>query len=161
MNIRKLEERDIARCLEIYNYYIENTTYSFEEEPLTYERFAERVNLIRSSYPFIVCEDGEAVVGYAYLDRFHERSAYRYTADLSIYLDKNELARGTGGKLLREIEKLGREQGITNIISLVTGENDRSCAFHEKHGFERVGRLKNVGVKFARILDVFYYQKSI
>lgn len=161
MKVRKLEENDIARCLEIYNYYIEETTVSFEEETLTTERFAERVHRICSEYPFIDAEDGGRVVGYAYLDRFHERSAYRYTSDLSIYLDKDCLARGTGGVLLEEIERLGKKQGITSIISLATGENSRSCAFHEKHGFKLVGRLEKVGVKFGRELDVFYYQKQL
>lgn len=161
MNIRNLTECDIARCLEIYNYYIEETTVSFEEEPLTLERFSERVNGIRAKYPFIVAEDGEKIVGYAYLDLFHERSAYRFTADLSIYLDKDLLAKGTGRLLLDEIERRGKDMGITNIISLVTGENARSAAFHEKHGFRLVGRLEKVGVKFGKILDVFYYQKAL
>ena len=161
MIVRKLTENDIGRCLEIYNYYIEETTVSFEEEPLAYDAFAARVGRISASYPFVVAEEDGVVVGYAYLDRFHERSAYRFTADLSIYLDKNCLARGTGGMLLEETEKLGAEMGITNIISLVTGENARSVAFHEKHGFKQVGCLEKVGVKFGKVLDVFYFQKSI
>ena len=161
MTVRKLNDGDIVRCLEIYNYYIEETTVSFEETPLTLEKFTERVNRIREEYPFIVAEDGKKVVGYAYLDRFHERSAYRFTADLSIYLDKDLLAKGTGGLLLDEIERRGKDMGITNIISLVTGENVRSAAFHEKHGFRLVGRLEKVGVKFGKILDVFYYQKAL
>ena len=156
MTVRKLNDGDIVRCLEIYNYYIEETTVSFEETPLTLEKFTERVNRIREEYPFIVAEDDEKIVGYAYLDRFHERSAYRFTADLSIYLDKDLLAKGTGGLLLDEIERRGKDMGITNIISLV-----RSAAFHEKHGFRLVGRLEKVGVKFGKILDVFYYQKAL
>lgn len=161
MNIRKPKKEDIARCLEIYNYYIEETTVSFEEEPLSLEAFTARVERICAEFPFIVAEDCGDVVGYAYLDRFHERSAYRYTADLSIYLDKNLLSRGTGGLLLAEIEQLGKKRGITNIISLITGENARSVSFHEKHGFKLAGKLEKVGVKFGKVLDVFYYQKSL
>ena len=54
MIVRKLTENDIGRCLEIYNYYIEETTGSFEEEPLAYDAFAARVGRISASYPFVV-----------------------------------------------------------------------------------------------------------
>ncbi len=161
MTVRNIRSSDIARCLEIYNYYIEKTTVSFEEKPLSLGDFTERVKKIAENYPFIVADDGEKTVGYAYLDRFHERSAYRYTADLSIYLDRDCIAKGTGGMLLDEIERRGKSMGIKNVISLITEENALSVAFHEKHGFRPVGRLEKVGVKFGRSLDVLYYQKSL
>ncbi len=161
MTIRDIRGGDIARCLEIYNYYIEKTTVSFEEKPLPLGEFTERVERIARRYPFIVADDGVKIVGYAYLDSFHERSAYRYTADLSIYLDKELLAKGTGGLLLDEIERRGKSAGITNIISIITEENARSVSFHSKHGFSLVGRLEKVGVKFGRTLDVLYYQKTL
>ncbi len=161
MKIRPLENNDIPRILEIYNYYITDTTVSFEEAPLTLEAFTARVDSIRKNYPFIVAEENGTVIGYAYLDRFHERSAYRHTADLSIYLDKDCLSKGTGSVLLEHIENLSRRQGITSIISLVTGENIRSIAFHRKHSYREVGIMKNVGIKFNRPLDVFYFQKEL
>ncbi len=161
MKIRPLKHSDLPRILQIYNYYITDTTVSFEEEPLTLEAFTSRVDSICKNYPFIVAEEDGLVIGYAYLDRFHERSAYRYTADLSIYLDKDRLSKGTGSVLLEKIEELGRQQGITSIISLVTGENTRSIAFHKKHSYREVGIMKNVGIKFNRSLDVCYFQKEL
>lgn len=40
--IRKAELKDCGACVEIYNYYIENTTVTFEETPLTVEEFEAR-----------------------------------------------------------------------------------------------------------------------
>lgn len=57
MKIRKLEEKDIASCLEIYNYYIENTSFTLEEDSLTLDEFKERCKSIKSKYPYIVAEN--------------------------------------------------------------------------------------------------------
>ena len=101
------------------------------------------------------------VVGYAYLDKYNERSAYRYTADLSVYLDKNCVAKGTGSLLYERVERAAGDMGIRNIVSLVTEENEHSKAFHTRHGFDTVGTLSKVGVKFGRWLDVVLFQKKI
>lgn len=161
MKIRAIADSDIARCAEIYNYYIENTTVTFEEAPLSEKEFGERAARIKKDYPYIVAEQDGVVVGYAYLDKYNERSAYRYTADLSVYLDKSCVAKGTGSRLYESIEAMAADIGIRSIVSLVTGENEPSVVFHKKHGFDRVGILSKVGIKFGRWLDVVLFQKKI
>ena len=62
LRIRPIEDRDIAACLAIYNYYIEHTTITFEEEPLSLAAFSERVRRICAGYPYLVAEEDGAVV---------------------------------------------------------------------------------------------------
>ena len=77
--IEELTEKDIEKCLEIYNHYITNTCFTFKEWDLK----------ISEKYPFIVIKNSDKeVLGYAYLNYFNSRSAYRHTADLSIYISK-------------------------------------------------------------------------
>ena len=161
MTITKYTAKDAANCLEIYNYYIENTTITFEEEKLTLKALSDRFEKIFAKYPFLTAKCDGKTVGYAYLDVFNQRSAYRYTADLSIYLHKDVRGGGIGGKLLDAIEHAAREAGIKNLISIVTGENAASMHFHEKHGFKKVGTLEEVGVKFGKTLDVVYFEKKL
>lgn len=159
--IRKAELKDCGACVGIYNYYIENTTVTFEETPLTVEEFEARFLRITEKYPFFVEEEDGKTVGYAYLDTFNPRSAYRKTTDLSIYIDKNVVSKGLGSLLLNKIEKEAEAHGFENIISLVTEENTASVLFHEKHGFKHAGRLEKVGVKFGKELDVLFLQKRL
>lgn len=161
MIIRDIEEKDIKSCLDIYNYYIKNTTVTFEETLMSYDDFLNRVNTIKSKYPYLVLEEDSRVIGYVYLDKFSNRSAYRCTVDLSIYLDKDYTNKGYGKLLLSEIEKKARELNIKNIISIITKENTASIKFHEENGFIKVGELKDVGYKFNRFLSNTYYQKSL
>ncbi len=161
MEIREIREADLSACLAIYNRYITDTTITFEETPLTGEEWRARVARITEKYPYLVaCEDGR-VLGYAYLDAYSERSAYRFTADLSVYLDQAATGKGIGRVLLAEIERRAAEMGIVNLISVVTGENRASMAFHKKHGFAQVGRPEKVGFKQGRWLDVVFYQKVL
>lgn len=164
--MRKLEIKDataldMKECLAIYNYYIENSTFTLEEGPLTLDAFLVRFHKIKEQYPYLVLKEGEKVLGYAYLAPFNERSGYRETVDLSIYIDKDYQKEGFGSLLLNEIEEKAKKQGFHNIISIVTEENSASAHFHEKHGFHLEGRLEGIAKKFGRTLDVFYFRKGL
>ncbi len=161
MEIKKLFKKDIKQCMNIYNYYIENTTATFEEKRLTFFKFYKRIKKIAKNYPFFVAVENNKVLGYAYLNSFNERSAYKYTVDLSIYLDKNCLNKKIGTKLYNIIEETAIKLGYKNIISLITEENENSKIFHEKMGFSCVGKLEGVGIKFGKKLSVSYYQKIL
>lgn len=157
-----LAEKDIEKCLEIYNYYIKNTSFSLEEEELSLEVYRARVAGITKKYPFIVAHDesGEAV-GFAYLNVFNERSAYRHTADLSIYVDNHHTHEHIGEILLAALEKLAADYGITNIISIITDINAASVKFHEKRGFVCVGRIADIAIKFGKSCGIYYYRKKL
>ena len=162
MEIRRIEENDIAECLKIYNYYVRNTCFSLAEQEMPEEEWCRTVRKVTEKYPFVVAHDETgAVLGYAYLSAFNERSGYRYTADLSIYVRPDNVHRQVGGRMLERIEALGKEQGIRTLISIITGENAHSIAFHEKHGFVCEGVLHKVAVKFSKEFDVCYYRKAI
>lgn len=159
--IRAIRRKDTGACLAIYNPYITGSCITFEEVALTDEQFAQRVRDITQHYPFLVAEEDGRILGYAYLSAFHTRSAYRYTADLSIYLDRDCRRQGIGSRLYDAIEQQARAAGIRTIVSLITETNTDSLRFHERHGFRLVGCLEQVGYKFDRWLSVKYYQKIL
>lgn len=161
--IEDLKQEDISSCLEIYNHYIKNTTVTLEEKELSLLEFSSRCNRIKEMFPYIVIKDKNSnkVLGYCYLDYFNTRSAYRITADLSIYVDKDYLHNHLGKLMLEEIEKRALKQGIFNIISLITSENINSISFHERNGFILDGEVKNVAIKMNKILSCYYYRKNL
>lgn len=161
MIIRKICTDDIPLCCEIYNYYIENTTFTFEENPLSKEDFERRVKRITGKFPYIVAEHDGKIIGYAYLDHYSERSAYRFTADVSIYVDKDFHSLGAGRSLIEALEREARKIGIKNLISIITEENQNSMNFHRKNGYYEKGHLEKVGFKFGKWLDVVIMQKKI
>ena len=162
VTLAPIAPEEIAACTELYNYYIENTCITLEEEPVTPEEFGARVALIMKDYPYIVARNGAGKpIGFAYLDVFNPRSAYRCTADLSIYVDRACRGSGVGQKLYAEIEQLGRERGIENLISIITSDNEGSLRFHRKNGFTEIGVMPAVAFKFGKYLDVSFFQKHL
>lgn len=162
VTLAPIAPEDIAACTELYNYYIENTCITLEEEPVTPEEFGARAARITKDYPYIVARDGAGKpIGYAYLDVFNARSAYRCTADLSIYVAHSCRGGGVGQKLYAEIKQLGRERGIENLISIITSDNEGSLRFHRKNGFTEIGVMPAVAFKFGKHLDVSFFQKHL
>ncbi len=92
MNIRPCTLQDIAAICAIYNYYIENTVITFEETPVSIEQMRTRVDAIMKIYPWLVCENEGEIIGYAYASKWRGRSAYKYTAEVTVYLDHQKAA---------------------------------------------------------------------
>ena len=108
VTLAPIAPEEIAACTELYNYYIENTCITLEEEPVTPEEFGARVARIMKDYPYIVARNGAGKpIGFAYLDVFNPRSAYRCTADLSIYVDRACRGSGVGRSSMRRSNSWG------------------------------------------------------
>lgn len=162
ITISPVRPSDISRCTDIYNYYIENTCITLEEQTIDEAELSARVERITASYPFLVARDESgAPVGYAYLDVFNARSAYRCTADLSIYVDPDRRHEHIGSALYDEIERAAGNFGIENIVSLITSDNEASIAFHRRRGFSLSGELDNVAFKLGRSVGIVFMKKRL
>ena len=157
VRIRAAEaEQDAPRILAVYAPYILRTAVTFEEEVPTAGAFTQRVRAIAAEFPYILLEiDGE-LAGYAYAHRQAERAAYRYNAELSIYLAPQWTGRGLGGPLYALLLRLLGMQGYLNFYALITASNAGSVAFHERMGFARVGLHPRTGYKFGAWHDVLW-----
>jgi len=161
MIIRKVELRDAEEITAIYNHYIENTIITFEEEPITIDEMASRIETISSQYPYLVYEENGKVVGYAYATQWKTRSAYRYSAENTIYLHPDAKGKGIGSVLF---QKFLMEIKNTNLHVLVGGialPNAASVALHEKFGFKKIGQFEEIGFKFGKWIDVGYWELKL
>lgn len=160
--IRPARPADAAAIAAIYNHYVLNSTATFRE---TVETVAEREAWIAAHtapHLALVAEDAAGtVLGWASLSRFHERSAFRFTAEDSIYLHPDHCGRGLGGVLLAALLAAAEGGGLHTIVAAITSEQERSLALHRRHGFTESGRLRQAGFKFGRWLDLVYLQRPV
>jgi phosphinothricin acetyltransferase len=152
-------EDALAICL-IYNHYVTNTVVTFEEEPVTPAGMERRIQTVTAAYPWIVHEEAGEILGYAYANLFRERAAYRYTAELSIYLQDGRQGEGIGSALFGRLLSLLAETDTHALLSAITLPNERSVALHEKFGFRQAALFKEVGRKHGRWLDVGYWENN-
>jgi len=158
MNIRPCQPGDYQAVADIYNYYIEQTVISFEEEPLSAKQLGERVAAYTASYPWLVGSEGDRVLGYAYANTWQVRCAYRKCVETTIYLHPEACGKGVGAALYGELLPRLAQLGLHTAIAGIALPNAASVALHERFGFTKVAHFTEVGWKFERWVDVGYWQ---
>ena len=158
MNIRKVETQDTTQITEIYNFYIENTHHSFEIEPVKPDEMRQRIVAFNENYPYLVAEKDGEIVAFAFASCFKPRSAYKHSAEVSVYVKNDLKQKGIGTKLY---EKLFEELAKMNVHAIIAGislPNDASVKLHERFGMEKVAHFREVGFKLNRWIDVGYWE---
>ncbi len=156
--IRDVNLKDAKAIADIYNYYIENTIITFEENKVSVDEMALRIKSHSSNLPWVAYEEDENIYGYAYASEWKSRCAYKYSVESSIYLDHTKSGKGLGTKLYRELLNLAMKSDIHVIIGGIALPNEASIKLHEKLGFKKVGQFREVGYKFKKWIDVGYWQ---
>lgn len=163
MKIRVAEKRDVPALMDIYNYEVLHGTATFDTEERSLEdrlEWFEQHNV--GNHPLYVAElDGKAV-GYVSLSEYRSKDAYRATVELSLYVSPDYRRRGIARRLMAEILDWAREcPDIHTVVSVITDGNEASQKLHREFGFEDGGRLREVGVKFGKMLDIVNYQLMV
>ena len=168
IKIRAATVDDAPELLKIYSPYVTDTAISFECTVPTVDEFRNRIVNILKNFPYLVAERDGQIVGYAHAKSFVGREAYRVSAELTIYLDKNFRGHGVGKKLYGELEKLLARQGITNLYACVAYSEVEdefltrtSVKFHEHCGFKICGKFTNCGEKFSRRYSMVWLEKLL
>ena len=168
VTIRLATPQDAVNILKIYAPYVESTAISFEYEVPSEEEFRGRIESILKRYPYIVAEQEGRIIGYAYVSIFHERKAYDWAVETSIYVDQNCRKMGIGGKLHHALEEVLKLQGILNLNACIAypEEEDEyltknSVEFHTHMGYRLVGEFHKCGYKFNHWYNMVWMEKLI
>jgi len=159
--VRDATADDSDAILAIYAYYIEHTMVTFEVEVPSHADFRARVDGILAEYPYVVYEQNGVVRGYAYASKSRERAAYRFNADVSVYVDKNAAGRGIGFRLYEALFARLAQTELVNVYAAIVPPNDASIRLHEKFGFTPVGTFRRTGWKFDAWHDVYWMEKQL
>jgi phosphinothricin acetyltransferase len=156
--IRSATAADAAAIADIYAPAVERSHVTFETTTPSVEEMADRIRGTVDRYPWLVCEcDGE-VAGYAYANEHHERAAYQWGVDVSVYVHERWRRRGVARGLYESLFELLGMQGLFTAYAIVALPNDPSVALHESFGFERVGIYHNAGYKHGEWYDVGHWE---
>ena len=154
-SIRPATEADSPAINDTYNHYVRTATATFDTEEMSLARRREWLGEHTGSYPVLVAEDsGGVVVGWGSLSRWGTRRAYDRTVEISIYVAQRSTGRGAGPALAEALLGEARRLGHHAVISQIVHENEASLKMAARQGFERVGKLRQVGRKFDRWLDI-------
>ena len=150
--------RDAAACAATYAPYVLDSPVSFEEVAPDADAFATRIARTAATHPWLVCERDGALAGFAYAARHRERAAYRWAADVSVYVAPAHQGQGVGRALYEALFERLRAQRLRIACAGITLPNAASVALHEALGFELVGVYRAIGWKAGAWRDVGWWQ---
>ena len=156
--IRLAEEKDAAGILAIYTPYIESTSFTFETEVPSVEKFAERIKTCLAEWPWLVCEIDGLIAGYAYATKYRERTAYQWCTESSVYIHDDFQRTGIARALYNSLFEILKRQGFRNVYAVINLPNDKSVAFHESCGFKFFATYEKVGYKLGKWKNVGWWR---
>ncbi|MEX2107994.1 MAG: arsinothricin resistance N-acetyltransferase ArsN1 family B [Solirubrobacterales bacterium] len=162
MTIRSADpHRDAAACAAIYAPHVAESPTSFEENPPDAAELAERIVRITATHPWLVAEHDGEVAGFAYACPHRARAAYRWTADVSVYVTSEQRGQGVGRALYAELFERLQKQRFQVACAGITLPNEASVALHEGFGFVAVGVYRRIGWKAGAWRDVGWWQLEL
>lgn len=163
IQVRPGREQDVPAITAIYNYYVENTTVTFDIEPwpldkriFWFRQFAET-----GRHQIVVAERAGEVLGYAYSTQFRGRAAYDTSVETTVYVHRDARRHGIGTALYVELFRRLADEDVHRAVACIALPNDASIALHKDLGFISQGRLEEAGRKFDKYWDIGWYAKPM
>ena len=100
-------------------------------------------------------------VGWASLNVFNAREAYRFVADISVYVERGWRGRGVGRVLLEKLTELGRAHGFHKLVLSAFPGNAGGMALYTKSGFRTVGVYHEQGQLNGKWVDTIVMEKLL
>lgn len=159
--LRQARLEDVDALLAVYEPYVLHTAVTFEYVVPCRDDFAGRLRRIGEEYPWLVLEEDDRILGYAYASRHMERAAYQWNATLSVYVEREHVGHGAGRALYGVLLDLLTLQGIRNVYGCVTAPNPPSDALHAAFGFRLLGEFPASGYKLGAWHGIRWYGRTL
>jgi phosphinothricin acetyltransferase len=137
------------------------TVISFEVEPPDADEMRRRIDAALETHDWVVLDDDGTVRGYAYAAPHKARAAYRWSCEVSVYVDRDSHRSGAGRLLYESLLSRLADRGYRTVVAGMTLPNEASTGLHRALGFEPVGVFRSIGHKHGSWHDVGYVQRRL
>jgi L-amino acid N-acyltransferase YncA len=163
LGIRPAAAADLPEIQAIYAHHVLHGAGSFEEVPPSLEEIEARfAHIIGRGWSWLVATDATGVLGFAYYTQYRDRTAYRFTAENSIYVRDDVRGQGVGKALVARLLSDAERAGFRQMLAVIgDAENIGSIGVHASLGFRKTGQMRSVGFKFGRWVDTVYMQRPL
>jgi L-amino acid N-acyltransferase YncA len=161
VKLRGATQADVPSICAIHNQGIEDRVATLDVDPHTLDEQRDWFNRHGPRHPVIVAEAGGEPIGWASLNQFSGRMAYRFVADLSVYVERGWRGKEIGTLLLRAIDARARALGYHKIVLSAFPSNQAGLRLYEKFGFRTVGIYHEQGLVDGRWVDTIIMEKLL
>ena len=160
IHFNRLTAKYKKETIDIFNYYIEHTTAAYRSEKVDYDFFSALVDDdVVSAYA--IMNNANDVIGFCILEKYKNIRTFNELGDCMYFIKPEMTGKGVGREIVSLLENDAKLYGMKKLVVDISDENEKSIAFHKKHGFIEYGRLKNCWRKFGRNIGIVYMYKDI
>ena len=155
--IRTKKEEDAEKILEVVNSFVKDSFAAYSDEyypPSIVDEWSKKAKV------FLVLETGNKVVGFGFVASYKPFKSCNHVGVLTYFILQEYTGKGLGTKLFNQLISKGKDLGVTNYLAHISSKNEQSLNFHKKHGFQEVGRFKEMSVKLGESVDMVWVQKQ-
>ncbi len=156
--IRPKTEEDLEKILEVVNSFVKNSFAAYQDESYPASMVDDWTKKARV---FLVLETGNEVVGFGFVASYRPFKSCAHVGVLTYFILPEYTGKGLGTKLFNQLISKGKDLGVTNYLAHISSRNEQSLNFHKKHGFQEVGRFKDMSVKLGESVDMVWVQKQL
>ncbi len=156
-----LSEKHRRPVIDIFNYYVENSTAAYRAEPVDYGFYDNFLEDAKDYPGYAMIDQDDTVVGFCTLEAFMPIKTFSAAAEATYFIHTAYTGKGIGKKALDRLEEDAGRMGIGKIVVNVSDDNDRSIGFHRRNGFTEYGRLGRVGLKLGKSFGIVYMEKTL
>lgn len=160
INIRLATVGDAEAIAAIYNHYVRIGGATFDTVPWSAEQVVEAFSVGPSDL-WLIASDAAEVLGWASARQFSSRPGYRLSLESAIYLSTGAVGKGVADRLQAELETKCRRRNIHHLMARIVTSNERSMAFHRRHGYTIVGVQNEIGHMDGHWVDVTILQNLL
>ena len=163
MLLRHATADDVPHVAAIREHYVLNSHSTFDTVPPTHEEVRTWMGQFSESTPYqlLVAVEHDAVLGYAATLRYRPKPAFDGTVELSVYLAPDSKSRGVGSALYTDLFARSERHGTRSYLAGVALPNERSLAFHRRHGFVEVGTFVDYAHKWGQPISSTWLQRRV
>jgi phosphinothricin acetyltransferase len=160
--VRPATESDLPAVTSIYNEVIASSTAVYSDRPVDVaDRHAWWAARVAQGYPVLVADTDGGVIGFSTFGDFRAWPGYRFSVEHTVHVAVGQRGGGVGRALVEALFPIAASLGKHVMLAGVDAENAASIRFHQRLGFEQTGRLRQVGFKFNRYLDLVFLQRFL
>jgi phosphinothricin acetyltransferase len=159
-SVRPARAEDAEAICDIYNQGIADRS-TLETEPRTSDERRLWLAAHDARHPVVVAQSDGAVVGWASLNVFNPRDAYRHVADISVYVARAARGKGAGTALLQRLVDLAKEIGFHKLVLAGFPTNAASVGLYLRLGFREVGVYREQGQLDGGWVDVVLMERLL
>jgi phosphinothricin acetyltransferase len=155
LSIRPATVGDLTSIQSIYAHHVLHGRASFEVNPPSEAELRARFeSIVGAGFPYLVAEQDDQVLGYAYVSAYRARHAYRFAVEDSIYVRDGLGGKGVGKRMLNALIEHCTAQGFRLMVAVIgDSQNAGSISLHARCGFRFSGVLPSVGYKHNEWID--------